>query len=80
MGDCRLVPDAIVELERSAHSREGTWLGQKAMPVQRKDAPSYEHCSLGQWSVARFPPHRALCAVPNLHNCTWWLCVVCHCI
>lgn len=60
--------------------REGTWLGQKAVLVQRKDAPSYEHCRLGQWNVARFPPHRALCVVPQPAQQYMVLCVECHCI
>ena len=73
---CYLVP--LCELEKSALSREGTWLGQKAVLVQRRDAPSSGQCSPGWWSVARFSPHWALCAVPNLYNCTWWPCVGCH--
>lgn len=62
---CYVVP--LCELEKSAHSRERTWLGQKAVLVQRKDAPSSEQCSPGWWSVTRFSPHWAPYAVPSLY-------------
>lgn len=65
---CYLLP--LCELEKSAHSRERTWLGQKAVLVQRKDAPSSEQCSPGWGSVTRFSPQCPACA--------WWPCVGWH--